>query len=331
MRSFLEVSRELAMGCGSTAWAVTLMNVCAFFTGMAGGQAQDDIWGANPEARIAGVFAPTATSVAVEGGFRVTGKWPWASGCLHADWAFVGIPVVDAQGRQIDQGFATIPMRDVTIEDSWYVAGMQGTGSNTIVAEEVFIPHHHVMSVPGLIAGERATPYKDEALYRSSFIPVAALALVGPQLGLCTRALDYVIEKSRTRGISYSFYETQRESPSFQLAIAEAAAKVDAAHLFAYRAAEVIDDAARAGCQLGYLERARIRMDVGKAIVASREAVDMLISAHGAGSFALASPLQRIWRDCETAGRHAVISPSISAEVYGRALLGIEGGVTALV
>lgn len=331
MRTFIDVSRELAKGCGSTAWVSTLMNVCAWFVGYGSEQMQADIWGANPDSRCAGVFAPSATSVAVEGGLRVTGKWAWASGCLHSDWAFVGVPVVDAAGNQIDQGFATIPMSEVTIEDSWYVVGMQGTGSNTIVANDVFVPSHRIVSVPVLIEGDAATPFKDEALYRSAFIPVAALGLVGPQLGLAARALEFVLEKAKSRGVSYTFYDRQMDSPSFQLAMAEAASMVDMAHLFAYRAADDIDTAARDGHKMTYLERARVKMDVGKAITAARDAIDTLISAHGAGSFAEVSLMQRLWRDCETASRHAVLSPSISAEVYGKALLGIEGGVTALV
>ena len=331
MRTVLDVSRELAKGCGSTAWVTTLMNVCAWFAGFGSEQLQTDIWGENPEARIAGVFAPSANSRAVDGGFRVTGKWAWASGCLHSDWALVGVPVVDAQGNEIDQGFAVLPMSDVTIEDSWFVVGMQGTGSNTIVANDVFIPHHRIASVPKLIEGVPQTPFTDEAMYRSSFVPVAALALAGPQLGLCARALEFVLEKAPKRGVSYTFYDRQIDSPSFQLAVANAAAEVDTAHLFAYRAADVIDTAAREGRKLSYLERARVKMDVGKSITAARDAIDSLVSAHGAGSFAEASLLQRIWRDQECASRHAVLSPAISAEVYGKALLGIEGGVTALV
>jgi 3-hydroxy-9,10-secoandrosta-1,3,5(10)-triene-9,17-dione monooxygenase len=331
IRTKLEVSRELARGCGSTSWATTLMNVCAWFAGLAFAEAQDDVWGRNPEARVAGVFAPTAKSRRVDGGLIVTGKWPWASGCLHADWALLGVPVVDADGQETDQGLALIPMPELAIEDTWFVAGMKGIGSNTVVAEEVFIPDHRIVSVPKLLAGDPPTPYKDEALYRSSFIPVAVLMLAGPQLGLCARALEFVIEKAPKRGISYTFYETQTASPSFQLALAEAATLVDGAHLFAYRAADDIDGAARAGRKLSYLERARVRMDTGHAVKTARNAIDTLISAHGAASFADSSPMQRIWRDSETASRHAVISPAVSAEVYGRALLGITEGVTALV
>ena len=156
-RTQLEVTRELGKACGSTAWVTTLMNTCAFFGGLASAQAQEDIWGQNPDARVAGVFAPLAATKRVEGGLMATGKWPWASGCLHADWAVVGLPVVDAAGETIDQGMAFIPMSECTIEDTWHVAGMKGTGSNTIVAKDVFIPDHRIMSIGALLQGQTAT------------------------------------------------------------------------------------------------------------------------------------------------------------------------------
>ena len=331
IRTKIEVAREVAKGCGSTAWVTSLMNVCSFFAGLASAEAQEDIWGANPDARVAGVFNASSTSKKVEGGYLVSGSWPWSSGCLHADWAMLGIPVVDADGNKIDEALAFMPMAELTIEETWFTAGMRGSGSNTTVAENVFVPEHRLISIPGVLAGEMPTPFKDEALYRSGFVPVAALILAGPQLGLCTRALEYVLEMAPKRRIAYTMYTRQTDSPSFQLAMAKAATLVDTAHLFAYRAADLIDEAARNARSLTYLERARIRMDVGHTVTAARDAIDVLMTSHGASAFADFNPLQRMWRDCETASRHAVAGPDIAAEVYGRALLGINEGVTPLV
>ncbi|MDD7939187.1 acyl-CoA dehydrogenase family protein [Actinomycetospora lutea] len=331
IRTKLEVSRELARGCGSTAWVTTLMNVCSFFAGLFGDRAQRDLWEDTPGTRIAGVLAPSAEATKVDGGYRVTGSWGWASGCLHAQWAVVGFPVPDERGEVVDQGLALVPMSELTITDTWFVAGMRGTGSNTLVARDVLIPEHRVVSVPAAIGGRYATEHTDEVLYRSAFVPVAALVLAGPQLGLAQAALDLVIEKAPKRSVSYTFYDVQTDAPTFQLAVAKAASLVDAAHLFAYRAAADIDQAAADGVYPDYAARARVRMDTGAAIENAREAIRTLVSAHGAGSFAEASPLQRIWRDSEVASRHAVISPAISTEVYGRALLGLTDGVTALV
>ncbi|WP_326837530.1 acyl-CoA dehydrogenase family protein [Amycolatopsis rhabdoformis] len=330
-RTKLEVTRELARGCGSTAWATSLMNVCAWFTGMWGEQAQQDVWGENPRNRVAGVFAPSATARVVDGGLVVTGKWGWASGCLHSQWALVGTPAAEGEGRSYDQGMVLIPMADLTVEDTWFVVGMRGTGSNTLVADEVFVPEHRFISVPKMTVGEVATPFKDEALYRSPFVPGAAIILAGPQLGLAQAALDLVVEKAPRRGISYTFYENQTQAPVVQLAVARAASLVDTAHLLAYRAAAEIDENAHLGVFPDYTARARARMDVGQAIVTAREAIRELVTAHGASSFAESSPMQRIWRDSEVASRHAVANPEISAEVYGRALLGIHEGVSPLV
>jgi len=330
-RTKLEVSRELARGCGSTSWVTTLTNVCAFFGGLFPDRAQRDVWADAPGNRIAGVLAPSAEAATVDGGYRLTGSWGWASGCLHAQWAVVGLPVPDEHGEIVDQGLALVPMTDLSIEDTWYVAGMRGTGSNTLVARDVFVPQHRVISIPAAIQGRYATEHTDEVLYRSAFVPVAALVLAGPQLGLAQAALDLVIEKAPKRAVSYTFYDAQTDAPTFQLAVAKAASLVDAAHLFAYRAAADIDQAAVDGVYPDYAAQARVRMDTGAAIENAREAIRTLVSAHGAGSFAEVSPLQRIWRDSEVASRHAVISPAISSEVYGRALLGLTDGVTALV
>lgn len=331
IRTKLEVSREVAMGCGSTAWVTALMNVCAFFTSLGNEQLQLDVWGDNPDARISGVFNPTATTKRVDGGYVVNGSWNWTSGCLHSDWAFLGVPLVDEAGEFVQPAMALMPYSELEIEDTWFTTGMRGTASNTVHARDVFVPDHRLMSVPGLLTGHYDTPFKDEVLYRSAFIPVAALILVGPQLGLAQAALDYVIEKGHKRGIAYTEYELQRDAPTFQLAIAKAATLVDTAHLFAYRAAGDIDDAARSDRTMSYVERARVRMDTGHAAESAREAIRVLCSAHGASSFAEASPMQRWWRDSEIASRHAVVSPEISAQVYGRALMGFTEGVTFLV
>jgi 3-hydroxy-9,10-secoandrosta-1,3,5(10)-triene-9,17-dione monooxygenase len=327
-RTKLEVSRELARGCGSTAWVTTLMNVCSWFTGLWPEQAQVDVWGETPDARVAGVLAPTGTARAVDGGWVVSGRWGWASGSAHSQWALVGLPLTDADGALVDQGMVLIPMSDITIEDTWFVAGMRGTASNTLVADEVFVPTHRYVSVGPAIVGANLP---DEALYRSAFVPVAALVLAGPQLGMAQAALDLVVEKAPKRSISYTFYDTQVGAPTVQLAVAKAASLIDSAHLHAYRAAAEIDELAARGEYPDYDLRARMRMDTGVAVTYAREAIRTLVSAHGASSFAESSPLQRIWRDSETASRHAVVNPEISTEIYGKALLGIRGDVTALV
>src|SRR6202048_4207729 len=130
-RTKLEVISELARGCGSTAWVTSLMPGGAWFIGMWNDRVQADVWGSNPDARIAGVIAPTGTAEIVKGGYRVSGRWAYCSGSLHAHWLFLGVPIVDQDGQPVDMRVVLLPAADVVIEDTWHVAGMKGTGSNT--------------------------------------------------------------------------------------------------------------------------------------------------------------------------------------------------------
>jgi 3-hydroxy-9,10-secoandrosta-1,3,5(10)-triene-9,17-dione monooxygenase len=187
--------------------------------------------------------------------------------------------------------------------------------------------------VPAALDNEYATEFKDEALYRSSFIPVAALVLAGPQVGMARAAVNLVIEKAPKRRIAYTIFERQTDSTTFQNGVSEAAMLADTAALHVKRAAADIDRHAANGEKMDYLARARVRADTGWAIQQARAAIDTVISANGASSFAEVSPLQRLWRDSNTAGRHAVVMPSVNQEVYGKALLGIpyEDNITPLI
>jgi alkylation response protein AidB-like acyl-CoA dehydrogenase len=332
VRTMLEVSAAVGEADGGTAWVLTLINVCNWLIGLFPQQAQDDVFGADPDTLASGVLAPTATTVKVDGGWRVTGKWYYNSGSWHASWAGLGIPVTDECGEVVNQAIALIPRGDLSLEDTWFVAGMKSTGSNALIAEDVFVPEHRVALVPPAIAGHYPTEHlATEPFYRSALVPVLALVLVGPQLGLGQAALDYVISKAAKKPVSYTFFATQAESTGFQLQVAEAARLIDTAKLHAFRAADDIDRAAAAGDYPDLLSRARVRSDTGYAAECITRAIDILLYAHGAASFADVSPLQRIWRDSATAARHAVVSPQVSYEAYGKALLGVQENITPLI
>ena len=136
-------------------------------------------------------------------------------------------------------------------------------------------------------------------------MPILALILVGPQLGLGRAALEFVRQKAGSRPISYTLFEKQNTSVAFQLQIAQAATLIDTAHLHAYRAADDIDRAAASGVYPDMITRTRIRADTGYVAERITQAIDLLLFAHGAGSFAESSPLQRIWRNSAVAARHA--------------------------
>jgi alkylation response protein AidB-like acyl-CoA dehydrogenase len=324
VRTYMETIAELGRGCGSTAWVASLINVCAWLASVFPDRAQRDVWGADPHAWIAGSLAPLGEAKPVEGGWRVTGKWPWASGCLHSQWAACGIHMKDDKGQMANLGLSLMPMADLTIDDTWYMAGMKGTGSNTIVGKDVFVPEHRFLPYPPAFGGTYRTEHTEETVYRSAFIPITVLILAGSQLGVARAALEYATSKATARGITHTNFRTQAESAGFHILLADAAMKIETAHLHTMRAADDLDRHAAAGTYPDVTARARMRVDTALTAKYCREAVDMLVSAHGTTALADWNPMQRLWRDIHVASHHAVTEWQVNLEVYGKALLGQE-------
>jgi len=331
IHTYIDVMAELGRGCGSTSWVASLINVCAWLAALFPEQAQEDVWGSNPDAWTAGSLAPHGDARPVEGGWRVTGRWPWASGCLHADWAACGIHMNNEKGETVNFGLSLMPMTDLAIEDTWFMAGMKGTGSNTIVAKDVFVPQHRFLPYPAAFAGQYRTEHTDEIVYRVALVPVTILILAGSQLGLAQAALDHVVGKASARGITHTNFTRQLESSGFQILVADAAMKIETARLHALRCADDLDSAAEAGTHPDLTARARMRADVALAAKYCREAVEVLMSAHGTSSLADANRMQRLWRDVHVASRHAITEWQVNLEIYGKALLGVEPNITPLI
>ena len=236
VRTYIDVMAELGRGCGSTSWVASLINVCAWLASLFPERAQADIWGANRDAWIAGSLAPNGETVAVDGGWRVSGRWPWASGSMHAQWAACGIHMNNERGEMTNLGLSLMPIEDLTVEDTWFMAGMKGTGSNTIVAKDVFVPEHRFLPYPLAFGGDYRTEHTDDVVYRAAFVPITVLILAPSQLGVAQSALEHAIARSTSRGITHTNFTRQADSAGFQMQIAEAAMKIDTAFLHARRA-----------------------------------------------------------------------------------------------
>lgn len=330
LRTMLDVSAAIAEADGGPSWVATLSNVNAWATGLANPETQAEVWADGPDAILAGVVAPSGKARKVAGGYRVSGNWAYSSASLHADWTAGGIYLVDDDDQMLDQGMVAIPKADFRIEDTWYVAGMRSSGSNTIIAEDIFVPEHRYSSMIPMITGGYLADHPEAPLYRSALAPMLVMVLVGPQLGLGRAALDLVIRKGATKSLAYTIFEQNRDSVAFQLLVAEAAMKIETAHLHAYRAADDIMRYAEAGEFPDITARARVRGDAAIALRSVNEAINTLLNANGAGSFAEVNALQRIWRDSNVAARHAVMLPQVSMETYGKALLGIDQHITVI-
>jgi 3-hydroxy-9,10-secoandrosta-1,3,5(10)-triene-9,17-dione monooxygenase len=215
----------------------------------------------------------------------------------------VRLPLAEGQ-----VGIAAIPVAELRIKDTWHTTGMRATGSNLVEGQDVFVPDHRVLNL-------------GEAITGSSLIASVLTYMIGPYLGTAQAALDHVVAQAGKRPVTFTTYQRQSDSPSFQIAIAEATAKIDVARLLARSCAEVLDG------PLDHQARARHRLHAAHAVQQCGAAVDQLVAAHGASAVAESSPLNVFMRDMQTAQRHAMINPAWNMEACGRAFLGVEPNI----
>lgn len=337
LRTMVDTTIEVTKGDPSAGWVHWILGCGDWLVGLFPEACQKEVYATGPDTRVCSVFAPSATAHRVAGGWTVGGRWSPASGCAHAQWAMLGFPRPDAAENEHPDGgnlgFALIPMSELRVEDTWFTTGMRGTGSNTLSGERLFVPDHRVLSVMPAVRGDLACQDGEAAgpRYRSAFLPTLVTHMMGPYIGMARAALELVAKDASTRGISFTAYGRRSDSTAFQLAVAEASARVDAATALAHSAADSIDAQAAAGTYPDVVARARVRLHFGHVVAQCCEAVDLLVSAHGASAFAEPNPLGGIVRDIQTASRHAFASPVVNKEVFGRALLGVEENITEFI
>jgi 3-hydroxy-9,10-secoandrosta-1,3,5(10)-triene-9,17-dione monooxygenase len=331
IRTYMDVVTELGRGCGSTSWVAFISIATVWIAALFSDEAQREFFAGNPDVRFMGALGMTARARAADGGFVLDGKWAYASNCLHAHWAVLSAPL--PRDETVVPSIMLVPMRDLAVEHSWHVVGMRGTGSHTVIANEIFVPIHRALPIEILAHGQSPRTGRDEFVYRESFAPTAIIAVAAPVLGLAQAALDLTLERinKSPKAIAYSFYDDLRKAPSMQSELAEAATLIETAILHVRRWCDDIADAARAGEDLPFTKRAQMRMDLGYAMARCREAVGLLLNVQGASAFAESNPIQRVWRDLEMASRHGLLTGEIPQEIYGRALVGIFEPLSPLV
>lgn len=324
---FLRISRQVALYDGGTSWVVTLSSLGSWMSTFYSAETQDEVRQSNPLAAVSAVVAPSATTERVDGGYRVSGKWFYNSASWYSDAAILGVPVLSDDGELIDHGLILVPRADYRIEDTWFTTGMRASASNCVVIEDLFVPDERYVSFPGVIGGHFPGADVAGANHVTHADPLAlfALGLIGPALGLGVAAVEYV-KSNMTKKIVLT-NRMRKDSPTHLSELARAATLVDTAHLHAFRAAEVLDAAARERRLLTALESGQVRADTGWTADCVVKAIDILLTVNGAGSFSESNPLQRMWRDANVAARHGAVTSIQGWETYGRALSDPDGPV----
>ncbi|MGY1496051.1 hypothetical protein ACW4TU_05400 [Streptomyces sp. QTS52] len=330
VRTMSEVAKALSHYCPSTSWVVNNINGSNLLAAKFPRTARDEVFGDNPGAKLASVFAAAGTAVRTEGGYLLTGTWPYGTGILHDDWAILVARELDPDGEPVGGLSVLVPAADLTIDDTWHTVGMRATGSHTVVLRDAFVPEHRVIPAEVQRGRENATDVSLPPLFRTAAIAALAVVCASVVVGAGQAARAFVVEKAPHRGIAPTKYTSQTDSRTFVSSLGRTALSIDAAEMHVNRAADVIDEAARAAVSLPEGELLRIRGDVGQAVSLVTVALDELLWAHGAASFAESNPLQRYWRDANTAARHAMLNVHVGHELYGGSFFGLEPIVPSL-
>jgi alkylation response protein AidB-like acyl-CoA dehydrogenase len=322
-RTLTGVLTELARADGSTAWSVMLLNSANWFASTMSQQAQDGVWGENPQAACCAVLAPQGGATRTDGGYIVSGRWGYASGSFAATHALLGVLVEQPDGSK-RHALALVCPGQWSIERSWDAIGMRATGSDTAVVEDVFVPDHRIQYFDDLVRGDYATPFKDiEPRSRAPFLATGTVIFGAVLLGLGRAAFEQSVERMKGKGVVGTSYSRASESPYHQITVARAAGLLDAAELLVHRSSFDIDANCLEGtAYMDVLTRARIRYDTGLVVEFVTEAVDLLLKDAGSSSFLENSGLSRVFRDVATGGSHVHATPGIAADIYGKLLLG---------
>jgi len=318
-----EIQIALAEACPSTAWVLGVVAVHNWQLALFDDRAQADVWRTDQDTRISSSYAPTGKIEACEGGYRVSGRWSFSSGCDHCDWVFLGGFVPRPSGPP-DMRTFLLPKTDYVIEDNWHVAGLAGTGSKDVVVSNAFVPEYrtHRMS-DGFKCKSPGNELNNGPLYRIPFGQVFTRSVSTTAIGIAQGALSSYRNAAAHR-VAAGDGSKIADNPHAQWVAARAASLVDEAKLVLRRNATQLSAWAAAGEPAPLESRIAYRCDSSNAVLKCVEAVDLLFTESGGRAIFLDHPLLGYFLDVHAARAHFANSPNKPAWNYGGVQLGLD-------
>ena len=316
-RTFLEVVRRLGRGCASSAWTLSFLALHAWIFAKFGAETQAELFRAGTPLAPA-PLAPTGRAQAVEGGYSISGRWQWATGANHSDWAMVSC----MEGDSPVPLFCVLPLSALAIDDVWRVSGMAATGSNTLVCEDVFVPGHMVLPASKLRGG----PCPGAELHPGTTVGypfsatlalVASTSALGAAEGVLAAFTDRMQTKMQANGAS-----RQGDLPMTHYRLGDGQAAVLAAHAVWDRAVDILEREGPKGGAVDIATLVQLRLSSASVVRLANEAANGLSAAAGASSGFLSAPVQRHLRDLQMMRGHVVFDWDRAAQVAGRIALG---------
>jgi resorcinol 4-hydroxylase (FADH2) len=326
----VDLNIELAKACASTAWVAGLLAAHQWLLASFPEEAQHDVWDRDPNAVLCGSYAPVAKAAATPGGYRISGRWSFASGCDNSNWS-VCAALLPPSGERDPPGpaFLLVPADDYSIDDTWQVIGLSGTGSKTLVLDDVFVPAHRVLTFAETTSGRTpgARLYADNPTFAIPMLCNIPSCLASVAVGTALGALEDYIDATRarvTRGAVAGAANRMAEFATVQLRVADAAAATDAAREVLLRDLRAVAQMARAGEEITVPDRITCRRGQAFAVALAIRATEALNASTGGLGLDLTNPVQRAWRDANAVGRHISMNWDAVGTMYGQMVLGLE-------
>jgi alkylation response protein AidB-like acyl-CoA dehydrogenase len=323
--TFYRVVEAIARIDGSTGWCVFIAGGNPLLGAFLADEAAERVFGSDPQVVTAGVVHPYGTAVLSDGGYRLTGRWSYASGCQHSSWVFCCCQVFDGDQKSLaddgepDVRLFFVPSEQITVVETWDVSGLAGTGSHDVVIDQVFVPAAYTCAFkPGITpqGAHYRSPVYRYVLYASFALAIGAVAL-----GIAQGAVDACLELAQSKRPNVGT-DMLRDRPLFQVRVAEALALVRSARAWLHMAVQQTWQSHLANGHVTFDERADLLLAAANATRSAASAVDILYTAAGASANYRRSPLQRALRDIHAATQH-VGTAAPQFESAGRMLLGL--------
>jgi len=281
-------------------------------------ETQQAIYRQQPFVLAPASITPNGKALEVDGGYRISGRWGWGTGVMHADWVLLN-GVVEA--NPFEPRLFLTPRDQIQVEDTWYCAGMEGTGSNDMIADDVFIPAARSEPLIAMSMGRGSGA--SSACYRHPMLPLLSIAAAIPALGAARRAVELFTQRLAGRRL-FGTSTPQAERPGAQMLLANSTVQVQAAEVLLRQVGRSLIEWGDCDEVCPVDERARMRLQVAQIVHTCREVVGNLIRSSGAGAQLRNHPMQRLLRDVNTLSCHTVFDTEIGAENYWRILLGMD-------
>lgn len=322
---FMQTVERLARVDSAAGWVFGVGAGGALLTAFVPPESAREIYASGPDVLLPGASAPNGRAVPVDGGYRLSGHWPLASGAHHGEWlgtvalVFDGdVPRMDAHGVP-DFKSMFVPRADCELLDTWQSLGLRGTGSVDFTVRDAFVPEGRVFS---LFTGQ---PQVAGPLYRLGVLPLFGMAVAAVVPGIARAAIDAFVELAMKKTPTFS-QNGLATRPTIHAELARVEALVQSARAFLYDVAEEMMTSVKAGHPVSEDLEARRRLACANVGAACTQAIDRLFTVSGSTPIYAGHRLERCLRDVRTAGQHLFFSP-VWWEKTGQSYFGLGLGM----